>query len=1392
MLPVILLAFANDKENAGAGYLRGLTRERNAIRDALAKAEENGLCQVLVEPDATIDRIFDIFQNSQYRDRIALFHYGGHAESYALLLESAAGGKAIAHSEGLVGFLAKQKSLKLVFLNGCSSQKQSEDLVTAGVPAVIGTSQLINDTVATNLSTRFYKGMAAGMNINRAWTDAVDQVKTETDTTNTQSLFVESILGSPGEDVFPWKLYQGEGSEISLAWNLPEAADQPLFGLELPKSYYRKLPLNPYPGLRSFTREEAAIFFGRGSDIRKIHSQLSREQPLIIVSGKKGVGKSSLFHAGLAPRLESSFTVAEVTYTSDSSVDGISFALEQIRQDLGLAPLPPKDKSQLEEKIAALQFTIASTSGFSKIILSQELEKLEEQHTKERLSFYEQWIEIEEKSGRPLVLLLDDLHHDIKDWELLHGLLLNVFDVANPPKGKLVLNIDGEHRYSFCYYLDAAGFPYSEIFLLPLTWEGIQESITGCTRSPATKDYYRLRIDDNAANNLPSVLSDDLMDGHHTLVAPYLQVVLTALWDSAIKENVQTPVFTLGNYQKMILAGDVMDKFLTLQLAKIKEWNYEVVDSGLALDVLYLHTSALGKSNLLESVTRKEIYGDRQELVNNLIEKCKELFLLTSAPLEGTQLGHNLLAMVVIRQYSNSVSPGQQAARILNSRSHQGTDSTKASWLNEKDLETVESGMSAMRSLTEKENALLTHSREKKIQAQKDRARNRFIRAGLISIVAIFAVLAGWQWHVASQRYLYSRAGELALTAREELKKDNTIALDIAYHAYATLGEKSPPLVFLALSDIFHSQDEVPFYAANFPHSEKVFSAVFSPDGNEVLTTSEDGFAKLWTIEGKELLTLPHEIEVTKGTFSPNGQQILTLTRTHVSLWERDGTLTDRDTIAETVTSLDSFSTDGMKIIPNYSGNTNNEFYSNLNKLQSENNIVIPSPSQERILTLHDGVLSIYNGQGQIIRDSITTNIYHTTFSNDSKQFLTVVPNENNSLITVRNGQGDSLYSFLCRGNEVSATFSPDGKSILTASNDFSAKLWDFSNPFLHRFPKQHAAINSIDYFPEGDRYITTSFDSSARIWNGAGQLIDSHLHGDVVTSAIFSPDGSRIVTTSRDSTARLWDPKSGRIVILQHENEVTTASFSNSGDVVLTSSLDSTARTWDLIGVQLHTYRMNGDVTWSGFANDDKTFATISSDHVITIWDIAGDSLHMLRHPDKIYSVSFSKDGSKLITSCADSIVRVWSAEGKLVSSLRHFEKPKFALFTDDGNYIITGGKLVKIWCPDGVLEDSLVHHENVSSIDVSPDGKYILTTSFDHLAYLWNFHGELLTNYRKHTAKINQGIFTKDGNHILTAADDGYVYRWRTPWAIYHELKSKPVYQLSKKELESFGIVR
>ena len=72
----------------------------------------------------------------------------------------------------------------------------------------------------------------------------------------------------------------------------------------------------------------------------------------------------------------------------------------------------------------------------------------------------------------------------------------------------------------------------------------------------------------------------------------------------------------------------------------------------------------------------------------------------------------------------------------------------------------------------------------------------------------------------------------------------------------------------------------------------------------------------------------------------------------------------------------------------------------------------------------------------------------------------------------------------------------------------------------------------SAAFSPDGKRIVTASEDKTARIWDAAtGKPIGEPLkgHEDAVCSAAFSPDGKRIVTASRDKTARLWDAATGK-----------------------------------------------------------------------------------------------------------------------------------------------------------------------------------------------------------------------------------------------------------------------
>jgi hypothetical protein len=200
--PVIFLAFANEQADE-ARYLRGLAQELRGIRNALLPARQAQAVEVVERANATLSDILDVFQDPAYAGRIRVFHYGGHAESYRLLLESESGSGQVAHAEGFNQFLAQQGSLQLVFLNGCSTRAQAFGLREAGIPAVIATSQAIQDDIAQRFAIRFYKGLAGAASIQKGFADAAAEILTLTGSQNLRSLFA----GEPEEaGGMPWLL----------------------------------------------------------------------------------------------------------------------------------------------------------------------------------------------------------------------------------------------------------------------------------------------------------------------------------------------------------------------------------------------------------------------------------------------------------------------------------------------------------------------------------------------------------------------------------------------------------------------------------------------------------------------------------------------------------------------------------------------------------------------------------------------------------------------------------------------------------------------------------------------------------------------------------------------------------------------------------------------------------------------------------------------------------------------------------------------------------------------------------------------------------------------------------------------------------------------------------
>lgn len=168
MTPILNFAFANNDRQP----LTNLRHESDSIIQLLASFEHEGRIILHREQQATIDNVSDFLTRNN--NPMTLFHYGGHADSESLILDGQT-----AFATGVARQLAQQKSLKLVFLNGCSTYAQVQFLLQWGIPAVIATSVPVNDSIATKFAISFYTAIANNQTIKEAFDRAAAVVETK-------------------------------------------------------------------------------------------------------------------------------------------------------------------------------------------------------------------------------------------------------------------------------------------------------------------------------------------------------------------------------------------------------------------------------------------------------------------------------------------------------------------------------------------------------------------------------------------------------------------------------------------------------------------------------------------------------------------------------------------------------------------------------------------------------------------------------------------------------------------------------------------------------------------------------------------------------------------------------------------------------------------------------------------------------------------------------------------------------------------------------------------------------------------------------------------------------------------------------------------------------------
>jgi WD40 repeat protein len=392
------------------------------------------------------------------------------------------------------------------------------------------------------------------------------------------------------------------------------------------------------------------------------------------------------------------------------------------------------------------------------------------------------------------------------------------------------------------------------------------------------------------------------------------------------------------------------------------------------------------------------------------------------------------------------------------------------------------------------------------------------------------------------------------------------------------------------------------------------------------------------------------------------------------------------------------------------------------------------------------------------------------------------------------------------------AVYSPDGRTILTCSQDRTARVWDAATGQQLAVLAGHTQlVVAARFTPDGRRIVTLGLDEfggphgldftgsgnppQVCIWDAAleelhgeltvplqtwelpaPQVARSFWYVDPSATVRFSPDSRRVAVTTGgypDCPPGIWDIETGeRLALLEgHQGPVVALAWSPDGRWIGTASLDNTARLWDAAaGKETRRWTMNAGVIGVAFRPD--------SQRLLTVGDGARHTF--TRIPD---GVEYGNQGNGSEAEAAAA--RVWDvATGEEKESLRWPPDQRCnvrtARYSADGTRIVTAGfqgagqiedASLRVW--DAATGKPLVtlkmpsdEWSHIAGAEFSADGQKILTFSDDRevrIARIWDaVLGKELMSLRGHEGELRWAAFSPDGRHVVTTATDRTVRIW------------------------------
>jgi WD40 repeat protein/serine/threonine protein kinase len=588
-----------------------------------------------------------------------------------------------------------------------------------------------------------------------------------------------------------------------------------------------------------------------------------------------------------------------------------------------------------------------------------------------------------------------------------------------------------------------------------------------------------------------------------------------------------------------------------------------------------------------------------------------------------------------------------------------------------------------------------------------------------------------------------------------------------------------------------------------FPTQDGSVQAIAFSRTGDLLAIAQRDKVNVWNPHTRTLLkTLPRS-NVVSAVFFPDGQRLVTASQHSVRVlrtsdWTEERTLG----LGEDVGPI-ALSADGLRLAANASRQFRDHVriwdttnWRLVRGIPGESGPVAFSPDGKFLITDARAGLTLWpvetSGSGIVLEDS--TNVFVRTPWASFNKLLAFSP-DGKAVVAARNLLSDKGVFVItvwdtATGKEIATMpsdpehiehtgviaaldFSPDGRTLASASFDHSIRFWDFAARQPTVTLQGHLTeVWALAFTPDGKSLWSAGKDGGVKIW-----ALDRHQKEDAIAGTWeplgFSNDGNSVIAFNhRESSVATFNVTTLK---LQQEFKIESPRFRLPGQSLAFFSPGSQSIIYGTEGGFIKSRRIHSEeanstklplrrneAMLSAVSPDGNMVFTRGWDQTLYWWDLqrGGEAKKIEGH-----RVLFSPDGQTMAVLQRSNTVAVWDVPSRTVRKTMLMESGlgSAAAFSPDSRILAMGAgkedienavRLLDVRTGE-VIGSCVGHKQGVSSICFSPDGRTLASSSDDSTVRLWNVatQQELLT-IRRLGGTLRNLLFSPDGEVLVGAS--------------------------------------